>query len=347
MIERMLEGTYANARLYHLRMAYSKDMDDMGRLRLGKLFHSISIILRAAYLRLRHNIQVLYYPPSGPGILPIFRDISLLICIRWMFKKTLFHFHAAGVSDSYSGLPRYARWLFRQAYFDPDMAIQISSFNPDDAAALRARSSCFVPNGIEDEYLAMGLPIKPNNSVCTVLFVGLVSETKGVLVLIEAAKILRDSGVQVNVRVVGKFVSERFKHTVLNRISELGLADIFDFLGVLTGRAKHDQYLAADIFCFPTFFECESFGLVAVEAMQFRVPVIVSRWRGVQSLIDDGIEGFVVPTHDAKGVADKVELLVSNAELRKRMGEKGRERYLKHYSIEMFYERMDDCFGNI
>ena len=347
MINRMLEGTYANARLYHLRMAYSKDMDDLGKIRLGKSFHTISIIFRAVYLRLRHNIRVLYYPPSGPSILPMFRDITLLVCIRWMFKSTIFHFHAAGLSDSYLKLPRLARWLFRRAYFNPDIAIQLSSFNPDDAALLSAKSTYFVPNGIEDEYLAMGCPSKPDNSVCRVLFVGLVSESKGVLVLIEAIRILRDSGVRVKVSVVGKFASESFERTVLSQISELGLGDIFDFTGVLVGQAKHEQYLAADIFCFPTFFECESFGLVAVEAMQFQVPVIISRWRGVQSLIDDGNEGFIVPVQDAKAVAEKIALLAANPELRVRMGRIGRERYLQHYSIEMFYQRMDDCFANV
>ncbi len=347
MIERMLEGTYTNARLYHLRMAYSKDMDDMGRMRLGKPLHTISLVFKAVYLRIRHNIRVLYYPPSGPNLLPMFRDITLLICIRWMFKNTIFHFHAAGLSDSYSKLSRFSRWLFRLAYLKPDVAIQLSRFNPDDAAFLKAKSNCFIPNGIEDEFLALGCPKKSEKSVCTVLFVGLVSESKGILVLIEAAGILSKSGVQLKVNVVGKFSSESFMHTVTSRIAELGLEEVFEFTGVLIGQAKHDQYLAADIFCFPTFFECESFGLVAVEAMQFQVPVIISRWRGVQSLIDDGSEGFIVAVQDAKSVAEKIALLVVDPKLRERMGRKGRERYLQHYSIEMFYQRMDDCFGNV
>jgi len=167
------------------------------------------------------------------------------------------------------------------------------------------------------------------------------------MVLIDAVKAGRDSGVHVKVSVVGKFISENFKKIVLDRIANYRLENIFAFKGVLTGQAKHDEYLAADIFCFPTFFECESFGLVAVEAMQFKVPVILSRWRGVQTLIEDGAEGFLVPIQDAKALAEKITLLVNAPELRCRMGDQGRKRYLQEYSIEKYYQRLDECFRKI
>ncbi|MGZ5053608.1 MAG: glycosyltransferase family 4 protein [Methylobacter sp.] len=347
MIKRMLDGVYANANLYHVRMAFSKDMDEMGKFGFAKLFHPFSIIARTIYLKLKYNIQILYYPPSGPSMLPMLRDVALLLCVRWIFKRTIFHFHAAGLSELYPKLPWYTRFLFRLAYFNPDIAIQLSSHNPDDAAILQAKSKFIIPNGIEDEYLGMDCPKMPQNEVCNILFVGMISESKGVLILLEAIKILKDSGLHVKVNVVGKFASESFKQIVFGRISDSQMEDFFEFTGVLTGQAKHEQYLAADIFCFPTFFECESFGLVAVEAMQFSVPVILSRWRGVQSLISDGVEGFLVSDRDSVALANKLALLVANPDLRKRMGIKGRERYLQQYTTEMFYQKMDECFKNL
>lgn len=347
MIKRMLEGKYKNANLYHIRMAFSKDMDDLGRINIRKLIHPFSIIFQVVYLRLRHNIQVLYYPPSGPSMLPMLRDVALLLCVRWMFKKTIFHFHAAGLSELYPNLPWHIKLLFRLAYFKPEVAIQLSIHNPDDGSFVHAKKNYIIPNGIEDEFIPEESLSRPDNAVCNILFVGLISESKGILILIDAIKCLKDAGVRVKVSVVGKFVSEDFKKIVLGRIAQYQLEEAIDFKGVLTGQAKHDQYLAADIFCFPTFFECESFGLVAVEAMQFKVPVILSRWRGVQSLIEDGVEGFFVPVRDAQTVADKLSKLVADPELRNRMGMKGRERYFQQYSIEKFYRSMDECFGNL
>jgi len=347
MIQRLLAGTYKNAILYHVRMSLSADMDDIGRLRLGKLFHTFAIIFKIACLRVRHNVKVLYYPPSGPNRLPMLRDMVILLCVRWMFKKTIFHFHAAGISELYEKIPNYLRPVYRWSYFKPDAALQLSRFNPDDGGILQAKATYIVPNGIEDEFLVMGCPVKPVHGVCNILFVGLVSESKGILVLLDAVKILKESGVVAMVTVVGKFASNDFKQIVLKKIVDYGLEEYFDFKGVLTGRDKYQQYLNADIFCFPTFFESESFGLVVLEAMQFCVPVIVTKWRGVQSLVDDGASGFLVPIHDGRAVAEKLTLLAADPELRAKMGAKGREMFLQEYVVDKFYQRMDDCFANV
>lgn len=347
MIQRLLDGNYKNAELVHVRMAFSKDMDDMGRWRFGKLFHAIKILFDIVWLRIRHRANILYFPPSGPDLGPMLRDLLILLPVRWMFSKTIFHFHAAGTSELYPKLPILLRTLYRWGYFKPDVAIQLSAFNPDDGGFLQAKSNHLIPNGLEDEYLAIGCPSKLEHSVCTILFVGLICESKGILVLLDAIRILKENGVFVRVNVVGKFASECIQHSIYEIVTKNGLEEYVDFKGVLTGKAKLDQYLNADIFCFPTFFESESFSLVVVEAMQFCVPVIVSKWRGVQSLVHGGENGYLVPTHDSQAVADKIMLLATDPPLRKAMGKKGRDIFLQEYTVDKFYQRMDDCFGNL
>ena len=347
MIKRMLDGRYQSARLYHVRMSFSRDMGDMGRWRPGKLLHAVAIILKVAYLRLRHDIRILYYPPSGPDYLPMLRDMAILVAVRWMFSKTIFHFHAAGISEAYPSLPSILRAAYRWSYFEPDLAIQLSEFNPDDAAVLLARTRVIVPNGIDDDFLALQSTKRPGHEICTILFVGMVSEAKGVLVLIDAVRIVKQNGLQVKVNVVGQFASEEFRQKVIGRLAAYGLTEDFDFKGVLVGEAKSQQYLNADIFCFPTFFESESFGLVVVEAMLFSLPVIATRWRGVQSLVQDGETGFLASPHDSQAIADKVLVLASDSALRVRLGMNGRKQFLAKYTVEKFRQRMDECFAAV
>jgi glycosyltransferase involved in cell wall biosynthesis len=347
MIKRMLDGHYKNARLYHVRMSFSRDMDDMGRLRPGKLLHAVGIIGKVVYLRLRYNIRILYYPPSGPDYLPMLRDMAILTAIRWMFTKTIFHFHAAGTSELYATLPGYLKAVYRWSYFAPDMAIQLSDFNPDDGGALHSKAKLVIPNGIEDEYLPRDFAGRKDRQACSILFVGLICESKGILVLIDAARLAKRSGLRVKVNVVGKFVSEEFRQIITDRLASGGLTGDFEFRGVLTGQAKNEQYLNADIFCFPTFFESESFGLVVLEAMQFCLPVIATKWRGVQSLVQDGETGYLVPPHDSQAVADKIIALASDPALRERMGMNGRKQFLDQYTLENFHARMDECFAAI
>ena len=137
-------------RLYHVRMAFSESIDDVGRFRLGKLFHLVGVVSRIAYHRLVHGTKVLYYPPAGPNRVPMYRDLVILLSTRWMFRRTILHFHAGGISELYPRLSRPVRWLFRRALFGADAAVRISHGSPPDAIALEAKREFVVPYGIED-----------------------------------------------------------------------------------------------------------------------------------------------------------------------------------------------------
>ncbi len=85
-----------------------------------------------------------------------------------------------------------------------------------------------------------------------------------------------------------------------------------------------EYYAASDIFVLPTIYE--PFGLVIVEAMASGLPVITSRVAGAADLIIDGVNGLLLRApSDVNGLAAKIELLLSNAGLRKTMGERARE----------------------
>ena len=85
-----------------------------------------------------------------------------------------------------------------------------------------------------------------------------------------------------------------------------------------------EYYAASDIFVLPTIYE--PFGLVIVEAMASGLPVITSRVAGAADLIIDGVNGFLLTApSDVNGLAAKIELLLSNAGLRKTMGERARK----------------------
>ena len=109
MIERLLRGKYASMRLFHVRMAFSDSIADVGRFQLGKLWHLLSVIVRIICQRVARRIDVLYYPPAGPNVVPLLRDVVILGCTRWMFRKTVFHFHIIGISEAYRTLPRPLR----------------------------------------------------------------------------------------------------------------------------------------------------------------------------------------------------------------------------------------------
>lgn len=100
----------------------------------------------------------------------------------------------------------------------------------------------------------------------------------------------------------------------------------------------------ADIFIFPTLNE--AFGLVLLEAMQHHLPCVSTTEGGIPGIIDDGKTGFLVPKHDAETLAEKIQTLLSDAALRQRMGEAGREKYEKEFTLEVFEKRMTEILSN-
>ncbi len=337
MIQEMLGGDYGDLELRHVRMGFSGDVEEVGKFRLGKLWELMRVIAQILAGRFVHQARILYYPPAGPHSVPVLRDLAILVSTRWAFEKTVFHFHAGGLTDLYPRLFLPLRWLFKIAYVKPDLAIRISERAPEDGKKLRARQECIVPNGVEDEYDARRR--KPDaGGPAHVLFVGILCEEKGVLDLLEACRILREKQVPFRIDLMGGFESGQFEQSARACVQSSGLAEAVTFLGPLTGSGKRAAFEEADILCLPS--HRETFGLVLVEAMSFSLPVVSTRCGAPSDIVEDGMSGFLVPIGDAAAVAEKLELLIRDPALRIGMGEQGRKRYLERFTVEQFRQRM-------
>lgn len=343
MIRQLLDHPPAGVTLTPVRMAFSEDMDVVGKFRWRKLVHLGQVVARVLWARLRSGGATLYYPPAGPQRVPFYRDVVILGLTRWCFRATVFHFHASGLSSLYPRLNAFERWCFRRVYRRPDVAIHISDSNPPDGVFLEARHAVTVPYGLpdvwarfqEDARAARAVPRAPR-----VLFVGALYESKGLRVLIEAAALLKARQRAFTVECVGRFESADLERAVRAEVQASGLSAHVTFPGVLAGDDKWRAYARADVFCFPSFFESESFGLVNLEAMMFALPVVSTRWRGIPTVVRDGESGVLVAVRDAVAVADALDGLLGDAARRQRMGEAGRRLYVERFSLEAWRTAM-------
>lgn len=344
MVEAFLEGHYQEFRLFHVRLAYSEDMDSVGKFALRKVFVLGSTIVRVWWARLQYRTSVLYYPPSGPNLVPVLRDIVFLCATRWMFRHTVFHYHAGGVSSFEDRLPTILRPLFRMAYRNADLAIRTAPQNPEDGRSLGVRMDVVVPNGIPDMRGTVKEAVAEEGSL-TILFTGVLIPSKGVQVLLEAFNMLVERGAEVRLELMGRWGDTGFRSQCESFIERHRITDRVAFLGVKRDREKLGHFAQCDIFCFPSYFEAESFGLVLLEAMQFAKPVVSTSWRGIPSVVQDGVNGFLVPVQDAQAVADRLMDLVRDKELRQRMGEEGRRIFAARFTLERFRQNMEAAIG--
>jgi glycosyltransferase involved in cell wall biosynthesis len=94
----------------------------------------------------------------------------------------------------------------------------------------------------------------------------------------------------------------------------------------------HNVLAAFDIFVMPSHFE--GFGIVLVEAMATGAAVIASAASNLPELVQDGVEGLLVPVRDAAALAAAIISLCSDRELRETMARAARERARRDFSLD-------------
>lgn len=339
--ERLLMGHYNKIKLHFVEANYSNEVKSVGKFNLWKIIRLLFVVSNSIKLRVRRGVKNLYYMPACSGRIPFYRDIIILLVLRPFFKTTLFHFRSAGIEEVYSSLFWFEKVLFDLAYSKPDLAIQLSEFNPNDGTFLGAKKTCIVPNGIIDDYLKYQDQLYLEHSHFSILYIGTIQDSKGILDLLKAGKILKDNDENFIIHLVGGFRDKKFEIQLLEYIDSNGLKDMVKIYGELTGDEKWGVFKISDVLVFPTYYENESFGNVIIEAMQFKLPVIATDWRAAKSIVEDGKTGFIIPIKNPVMIAKRVQDLIQDQNLKIKMGKKGRTKFLENYEIKAFWNNME------
>jgi glycosyltransferase involved in cell wall biosynthesis len=342
MINRLVNARFERIRIYHVRMSFSDSFKSVGNFGVAKVFHLFEVIWKILVARVFNGVSTLYFPPAGPNLTPFLRDVLLLTFTRPFFKHVIYHFRAAGISEFLSKQPRPIQLLSRVAYGSPAASIQLSALNPNDGRYFNSGRVYIVKNGLEDAAIPY-LPLQKSwGGTIKILFAGVLREDKGVTVLVETARLLKAEGHDFQLTLLGEFASEEYEKEVLSRVKEFGLEHHVFFPGVKTGEAKWRYFRESHLFCFPSYFDSESFGNVVVEAMMFQLPVVATYWRGIPDIVVNGETGWLVPVRDPAALARQLSQLLNNPALGENMGKKGRERFLSSFTLAQHLKAMEE-----
>lgn len=342
MIDYLLTSDYQRLKLYHVRMHFSHEMNDMGKFQFRKILHLLHIIFKIYYYRIFKQVKYLYYPPSGPTS-AVFRDIAILLPTRFLFKKTIFHFHASGLSEHLINLKGIKLYAFKKSFYYPDVCIHLSESCPKEGDSIFTKENVIVPNGVPD--LKSGISFYPKSEKFNILFIGLLETTKGELDLLKAIHLLKKEGYNVSLTIAGQFKRTKYKTRFFELVKSYSLEKEVIYKGIVQGEEKIKIYQQANCFCFPSYFHSESFPLVLIESMQFSLPIIASRWRGIPDLIEDGVNGFLIDIKSPEQIVDKVKILIDNPALLSSLGKTGRQIYENNYTINEYRKRMEKVFN--
>ena len=171
-----------------------------------------------------------------------------------------------------------------------------------------------------------------DNAVFNMVSIGRLDKNKNHQFLIDVVLELKNRKIPVHLTIVGEG-DERI--SLQEKIVQLNLSDQLSLVGL---QEKVEMYLwNADLYVHSAI--TEGFGLTLIEAMSCGLPVVCTDGKGNRDLIQEGENGFMVGERDPKLLADKIELLLKNDNLRLEMGEKARK-FAQGFGIEKYVESL-------
>lgn len=188
-----------------------------------------------------------------------------------------------------------------------------------------------------------------NENDVFVAVVGRIHFRKGQDYFLRAAKLVIEKYGRLNVRfgIIGSVYDPKHDDQLSKLyylVNQLGITNYVRFIDYYENI--EELYSAIDIVVVPSQFP-ESFGLVTVEAMMSKKPVIATALGGSLEIVQDGITGFLVPVNDPVVFAQKIVQLVDSSELRKQMGEAGFIRASQQFNEERFVSEIQKVINTV
>jgi len=169
-----------------------------------------------------------------------------------------------------------------------------------------------------------------------------VTRLKNTLGLVEAFALLVEQGVDAELRLAGVARDPQYDRRVREVIRDRRLGDRVKLLGQIDGESIRRELASAEVF---TLVSLQENAPMAIgEAMAAGVPVVASNRCGMPYLVRDGETGYLVDPLDPADIADALRRLLSNAELRTRMGTKARQVAGERFHVEQVARRTHEVY---
>ena len=323
-----------------INLSTSKTIEEIGKKPYLKVSRYLKILYQVVIRLIEDNPGTVYLAINAKDF-GFYKDYPIAVLAKLFRKKLVLHYHNKGVRTNQHN---FLDSILYRKLFKNSKLILLSEYLYHDVKKFVERENVFLcPNGIpvlntEQEDLF------GNNMVTQLLFLSNLMESKGVLVLLGALKILKENGIKFHCNIVGgegDISSRRLK----KKIADLHLEEYVTYLGVKYGNDKYEIFKASDLFLFPTLNDC--FPLVLLEAMMFGLPVISTNEGGIPDIVRNSETGFVIDRQNSNQLAEKINWFIDNPEQAVLFGKNGKEHFLGKYTLEVFEKRLTHVLKQI
>lgn len=236
------------------------------------------------------------------------------------------------------------RWIVRRVFDRAKACIVLGKVFERDISSFYKKEIYILPN-----CLMKTLPEKEKeeDKFINVLYLSNLYESKGIFTLIRSIPKVIVTKRRIKFLIAGPWQGKNVKKRILDYVKRNKLNAIVEFLGAVYGNQKEELFRRSDIFVFPSHYPFEAFGLVNLEAMQVGIPVITTNIGALPEMVLNSRTGYIIPPKKPNILAEKINLLVENPDLRRNMGREGKKRFNEMYSFDAYSSNVQEILNNL
>ena len=264
------------------------------------------------------------------------RKLALTGLATRLGHAMVIHLHGALFHEYYRGTGGFQRARIDRMFKDAQRVIVLGSVWRDFVAEtfrLPESRILVLPNASTARP-----PREPETVPPEILFLGRLGERKGVPVLVAALGRLARTERAWRAVIAGDGDAAPYRAEV----ERLGLSARVSFPGWLGEAETHQRLSRAALLVLPS--EAEGLPMAVVEAFAWGVPVISTPVGSTPDILHDGIEGLMVPVGDAGPLAEALERLIADADLRRKLGANARAYFARHLDFGPYLENLAACW---
>ena len=278
-----------NIECYHIDVRLSQRLEEIGDMRIGKIFLLFFHCLRAIWCRFRYGLENFYYVPTPGKTSALYRDWLVMLLCRPFYKRVILHWHAAGLAKWLETCAQIRTRSFTYRLMKAvDISIVLSRYNRADAEKLFPKKIEVVSNGIPDpcpgyerdilprrrarlearRRMLVGETLSPelrsqtggDPHIVHVLYLAHCTREKGAFDAMTgvalANKKLAEQGtpISLHLTVTGSFVTADDQAAFEKLMGDPAVAKCVNYAGFVSGEQKEKLLRSADLFCFPQHF---------------------------------------------------------------------------------------------
>lgn len=257
-------------------------------------------------------------------------DLTFPSISYFVRKPKVFHCHTLRITFNFYKKNVLCRKIFLRS---SDVYLAVSKSVEKLARELGCKDVKVLPNGVDTDKFVFSQDKEDN----LILFVGRFERRKGIHVLLNSLNYLETS---VNLVMIGPSSNDEYSKEILSQIEKENRRGKHrvEYLGSVYLNDLVKYYQKSSIFVCPSL--SEPFGIVNVEAMSCGTPVIASNIEGIRDIVEDGRNGILVPPNDPIKLAEAIEYLLENEDIRIRLGREGRKKVEREFSWNIIVKRL-------